>query len=161
MKGNRLFGPLVLAALSSTFLAVASGVSAQAGSTPTDPVAQVDARKANFKTLGRAMNTIDEFVKGEGGTAADAQAAAATLAETGRHIGDWWPEGTAIGVGDSEARPEIWTNKAEFLALQERFKATLPGMVQAAATGDRARMGEALKAVGRECGACHDSYKLD
>ena len=161
MKANRLFGPLVLAALSSTFLAVASGASAQAGSTPADPVAQVEERKANFKTLGRAMNDLDTFVKGEGGTAEDARAAAATLAETGRRIGGWWPEGTAVGVGDSEAKPEIWTNKAEFLALQKRFEATLPGLVQAAATGDRARIGAALNAVGRECGACHDSYKLD
>ena len=36
-----------------------------------------------------------------------------------------------------------------------------PGLVQAAATGDRARIGAALNAVGRECGACHDGYKLD
>ena len=61
----------------------------------------------------------------------------------------------------SKAKPEIWTNKAEFLALQKGFEATLPGLVQAAATGDRARIGAALNAVGRECGACHDSYKLD
>ena len=76
MKANRLFGPLVLVALSGTFLAVASGASAQAGSTPADPVAQVEERKANFKTLGRAMNTLDTFVKGEGGTAEDARAPA-------------------------------------------------------------------------------------
>ncbi|MFN9965400.1 MAG: hypothetical protein ACK52N_00870, partial [Lysobacteraceae bacterium] len=65
MKANRLFGPLVLAALSSTFLAVASGASAPAGSTAADPVAQGGERRAIVKTRGRALDTVGAVVEGE------------------------------------------------------------------------------------------------
>ncbi|MFM2045635.1 MAG: hypothetical protein RLY86_4211 [Pseudomonadota bacterium] len=156
MSVRRLFGPVTLAALSGALLLSALAAPAQA-----DPVAQVEERKANFKKMGGAMKTLATFVKGEGGTAADAQAAAAVLEQTGSQIGTWWPEGTAVGVGKSEAKPEIWTNMAEFTTLQDQFKAAVPALVQAAATGEPARMVPSLQAVGASCKACHDKYKAD
>ena len=142
-------------------LAVVIALGAAAAPAQADPQAQVLERKENFKKLGAAMKTLSDFVKGEGGTAADAQAAARVIVDHGAGIGEWFPAGTAVGVGKSEAKPAIWTDTADFTDKVAKFKAAGPALVSAAETGDAKAVGAQLRAVGGTCKACHDTYRLD
>ncbi|WP_245838319.1 c-type cytochrome [Niveispirillum lacus] len=130
-------------------------VSAQA----QDPTAVIEARKAELKKAGGGMKAISGFVKDGNGTVADVQAAAATIEAVSKAFPDWWPAGTAIGVGKSEAKPEIWTNMADFKAKTTAFQTEAAALVTVAAGGDKAAIGAQLGKVGGTCKACHDAYK--
>ena len=125
------------------------------------PEAQVKEREQTMKTLGASMATTAKFLKGEGGTAEDVLKAATTIAEVAkRDPAVVFPEGTAVGVGDSAAKPEIWQNFAE---VSKRWKAMEPAamkLAEVAASGDKAAIGQAMQGVGRTCSNCHEDFRV-
>lgn len=126
-----------------------------------DPLAVVDARKTELKKAGGAMKAIGGFLKEGTGTVADVQAAAATIESVSKAFPNWWPAGTAVGVGKSEAKPEIWTKMDDFKAKTVAFQTEAGGLVTAAASGDKAAIGAALGKVGGTCKGCHEVYRED
>jgi cytochrome c556 len=60
---------------------------------------------------------------------------------------------------NSKARPEIWQEPDKFKAAQDRLDATLPKMVAAAETGDKARIKQAVGELGAACKNCHDDFR--
>ncbi|MFY8094348.1 MAG: c-type cytochrome [Niveispirillum sp.] len=148
------FGALAAGIIAATSL-TGFVVTAQA----QDPTAVIDARKAELKKAGGGMKAIGAFLKEGTGTVADVQAAAATINATAKAFPDWWPAGTAIGVAKSDAKPEIWTNMADFKAKTAAFQTEAAALVSVAAGGDKAAIGAQLGKVGATCKACHDAYK--
>jgi cytochrome c556 len=61
--------------------------------------------------------------------------------------------------GDSDARPEIWLDFADFKQKYEDLRSASGALSKIAADGDKAAMGEALGKTGKTCKACHDNYK--
>ena len=149
------FAALAIGALSAALLAVPA-VHAQGGAAPT---AQVEQRQSRMKALGGAMKTLTGFSKGEA-PAAEARKAAAVLAAAGRGMPGWWPRGTGVGAGDSEALPVIWTDQPRFRQQLAAFRTASAQMDAAARTGDAAKVGAALRAVGGSCKGCHDGFRL-
>jgi cytochrome c556 len=125
-----------------------------------DPAASIDQRQARMKALGASMKTLTAFGKGSG-TAAEARKAAGTLAAAGRAMPNWWPRGTAKGVGDSEAAPAIWTDQARFRQQLATFARASDRMDKVAATGNAATLAAELRNVGSSCKGCHDLYRLE
>jgi cytochrome c556 len=82
------------------------------------------------------------------------------LAAAGRGMPGWWPRGTAVGAGDSEALPVIWTDQPRFRQQLAAFRTASAQMDTAARTGDAAKVGAALRAVGGSCKGCHDGFRL-
>ena len=123
----------------------------------------VEARKANFKKFGASMKAMTGFVRNDVGTAADVQAAAGTIAGLAPNLTKWFPAGTAVGVGKSEALPAIWdkANQAEFQKFAANLGVEANKMVAVAKSGDKAAIGAQLGALGGTCKACHDKYKED
>lgn len=126
-----------------------------------DPGAVIETRKAGLKQAGGAMKAVSEWVKDGNGTPDDVQKAAATLMQVAGAMPNWFPAGTGVGVGKSEAKPEIWKNPADFQAKIAAFQAEAKTFQTVAATGDKAAIGKQLGATGGTCKACHDAYKAD
>lgn len=61
--------------------------------------------------------------------------------------------------GKTRAKPAIWENTDDFLEKYEALRAAAGDLLAAAKTGDRAKVGAAVKDTGGACKACHDEYK--
>lgn len=126
-----------------------------------DPVEQVKQREQIMKKLGGGMGTVSKFVKGESGTAADVQAAATSMTEAASNeVAKVFPQGTAIGVSDSEAKPELWQEWSKAEGLWKDLKPATAKLTQAAGTGDRAQIAVAMQELGKVCQSCHEPFRL-
>ncbi len=63
------------------------------------------------------------------------------------------------GKGETKARPEIWQDSAKFKAAQERLVGTLPKLVAASDTGDKAKIKDAFGETAAACKNCHDNFR--
>ena len=112
-------------------------------------------RNAAMKSLGGAMKALGAAVAA--GNNADAQAAAMKISATAAEITARFKDGKP---GANRAKPEIWTNFADFTAKANALKAAADGVAADAAAG---KLGSDPKAVvgkiGATCGACHKAYR--
>lgn len=113
---------------------------------------KVEAREAAMKDNGAIL-------KSAGGlTGADAEAAADKLIQ---HFTDYPALFTpdTNGVGGTEAKPEIWANFDAFTAIFAKGLEGAKAMKAAAAAGDAAAYGAAMKTIGGTCGECHQQFR--
>lgn len=68
-----------------------------------------------------------------------------------------FPEGSNTAA--SEAKPEVWSDRAGFNAAAERFRTAVQALAAPAAANDHAAFQAAWTAARASCQACHDSYK--
>lgn len=59
----------------------------------------------------------------------------------------------------SRARPEVWTNKADFAAKADAMAQATKALAAAAAAEDKDAFASALASTGAACKGCHDSYQ--
>jgi cytochrome c556 len=59
----------------------------------------------------------------------------------------------------TKAREGIWTNAADFKAKNDDLVKAAANLSAAAKSGDRKAVLQAAGAVGKACGACHDSFR--
>jgi cytochrome c556 len=59
----------------------------------------------------------------------------------------------------SAALPAIWEKPGEFKQAQERLQNEVGKLVQVSKGGDEAAVKAQLGAVGKACGACHESFR--
>lgn len=75
----------------------------------------------------------------------------------GAAIPGLFPAGS--GGGDSRARPEIWTSRADFEARAAALRTAASGLLQRARAGDRPGFSAQAAAVEAACNACHTAYR--
>ncbi|TCR93307.1 cytochrome c [Rhizobium sp. BK376] len=117
-----------------------------------------DSRIAMMKKIGGAAGTLGAVAKGTKPYDADAvKAALTTIAETAKAFPDQF--GPNSDKTDPEVNPKLWDNMDDFKAKAAKLStdaetalATLPA--------DQAGVGEALKTLGADCGACHQAYRI-
>lgn len=152
--------PFTMATLATGLVLAVGAVQAQApapaGATPE---AQVEHRKQSMKRMADASKRIAAYVRGEGGSLEEAQAAAVTIHEVAPLVPELFPEGTGVGVGKSEALPVIWQRWDEFQMLARSLNDASARLVEAAQSGDRRQIAAQFAATGKVCGNCHDSFK--
>jgi cytochrome c556 len=76
---------------------------------------------------------------------------------------DLWalfPTGTAAGVGESAAKPEIWQQETQFKQSAGAMQDASAKLYQAAQAGDDQQIAQAFGGVGKSCGTCHDSFRV-
>jgi cytochrome c556 len=120
-----------------------------------DPIA---ARKALMKANGQNAGAIAKMVKGEAPfDLAAAQKAFATFQEAAAKMPNLFPDNSKTG-GETAASPKIWEDMADFKAKFVKF-----GADAKAAEGsvkDLDSLKAALAIVGKDCGGCHELYRL-
>ena len=118
----------------------------------------VTTRKNAMNVSSLAMGTLVPMSKGA--TAFDAKVvlrALKSLNYVAVTYGDHFPEGS--DQGDTTASPKIWQDMAGFKAAGAKFAADTAAAI-ANPPQDVAALGAALGAVGGNCKACHDNYRV-
>jgi len=125
-------------------------------SAPTTPDGFV---KTRVEKMGRGGDEIGVMME-----TLDSEGDLRTLAPRIERLVQWsqelptlFPEGSVTAA--SEARPEVWSERAGFLAAAARFRTAVEALAAPAAANDRAAFAGALTAANDACSACHDSYR--
>jgi len=120
-----------------------------------DPIA---ARKALMKANGDQAKIGAAMAKGEAPfDLAKAQQVFATFSDSAGKEGGLFPENSKTG-GDTAALPKIWETPDDFKAKLAKFGADTKAAQ--ASVKDFDSFKAAFGTVGKDCGGCHESYRV-
>lgn len=122
----------------------------------------VGERTAAMKDMGGAMKHLGAIAKGEKPFDDVAPDAAAKIAEVAAAVPGHFPEGSGPGgdgIGETRAKPEIWSDWQGFLDANAKLEAAAEEIVAAVAAQDQAALGAAMGAAGKACGGCHKPFR--
>jgi cytochrome c556 len=123
-----------------------------------DPIAD---RQALMKSNGKAMGVLVPITKGEkpfdAAAVLDALKALNDDAQK-LDVATLFPPGSDTG-GDTTASPKIWEDTAGFQAQVDKFKADAAAAL-ASPPQDAAALGATVGMIGKNCGACHETFRI-
>ncbi len=126
------------------------------------PAAQaINVRKAIFTLIGSNFRPVGDVLQGRAAyESVDVPKSAGRVAFLAGLLNEAFPDNSASG--DTRARPEIWSNRADFDKRVKDFQDHSAALVQIAA---REKSGSdafkaAAAAVGQDCKGCHENYKV-
>jgi len=64
-----------------------------------------------------------------------------------------------VTAGPTDAEPEIWEKTDEFAKDVKALETETAKLAEVAKAGDPAAIGAQLKATGKSCGGCHDTFR--
>ncbi len=134
---------------------VAIAFSATAVIAQSDPISQ---RKELMKSVGGQARVGAQMVRGaEPFDVAKAQAVFATYASVAGKMPGLFPDNSKTG-GDTTAAPKIWEDMNGFKAGFAKFEAD--AKAAQASVKDLDSFKAAFGAMGKNCGACHEVYRI-
>ena len=142
-----ILGPLVAAVALVGFTAVEAA---------DDPANVIKYRQIIMQSHGTHLPAIVMVLNGEVSYTEHVAAHARAAHAVSLMLDDVFPEGT--DVGDTRAKSEIWTNRAEFDAAVKALQTATGEFVRVAESGDMAAVGAQLNEVGKACGGCHKPF---
>lgn len=112
-------------------------------------------RQSTYKVAGGHMGSLKAilFLGGSGDTKYHAEGILAAF----QHMGNAYPEGS--DKGETRAKPEIWSNMADFKEKGKAAYGATLGLVEATKTGDKDAQIAAFGKLGGACKACHKEYR--
>jgi len=127
-------------------------------------MAAVKERQELMKAIGGNMKIIGDYLKGAGGTADDAKAAAAKIGDQAEMIPAAFETEASLSemdaVGKNRGKPEIWLSWDEFKEHAELLHEKSMAVVAAFDGGDMGAVQAAVGAMGKEgCGGCHEDFR--
>jgi cytochrome c556 len=153
MRSKGLIFSLALAGLAST-----AGYAVAQQQSPADII---KARQEHLKDLGGQMKAIGDQLKTGMPDKAIVTAAAQKIAAYAKELPSWFPAGTGPESGvKTAAKPEIWSEAADFKAAADKLPPEADKLVEVAASGDPAVIGGQLQATGKACGGCHKPFRV-
>ncbi|MEJ2395876.1 MAG: cytochrome c [Candidatus Thiodiazotropha sp.] len=63
--------------------------------------------------------------------------------------------------GDTEAKPEVWSNPDDYKAKAEKFQQEVAKLVEVSKGSDQKAMFAQVGATAKTCKSCHEKYKED
>ena len=70
-----------------------------------------------------------------------------------------WPAfGPGTDLGNTDAKPAVWTEQAKFKDLSEKMQAEVLKLQTVARTGDLDALKAQYRSTSNSCKACHDAY---
>ena len=73
----------------------------------------------------------------------------------------WVAFGDGTDKGDTQAKPEIWKEKAKFTDYANKMQAEMVKLSAATKTGNLDSIKVAVSATGGSCKTCHDAYRKE
>ena len=122
-------------------------------------LALMQQRHDGYEKIGKAMRAAKQAI--DRNDAAAVRTSADQLAQLAPQAIGWFPAGTGPDVGKTEAKAEIWQQRAEFDKGMQRFQTAAAAFQQAALTGDMGRIKAAHADLGGTCKSCHDRFRLE
>lgn len=121
------------------------------------PAQTIQARVANFKTMGKSMKAIGDQLRTPAPDFGVIKANAKIISDASTKVGGYFPRGTGPESGvKTGALPAIWAKPADFKAAAARLVAATK-QLNGAANLDQAKA--ALPQVGGACKNCHDNFR--
>lgn len=118
----------------------------------------VKERQESMGLMGRNMGAIGRVVRGEEANIAAAATAATVINENAKKIATEFPAGTGRdAIPESRARPEVWSQRAEFDAAANRLAEESAKFAEVAKGGNLEAMKTAYATLGQACGGCHEA----
>jgi cytochrome c556 len=147
-----MFPKRILALLAALALTAASAQSPK-------PEIQLKLRKAAYSLMGYSFGGIAQMADGKRPYSKDeAVRLADLLVQVSTVPRLFFGEGT--DQGETRAKPEIWTNRADFDAKMDKMVTEAAKLPQVARTGDLAALKAAAQKVDDTCDACHTDYRV-
>lgn len=126
---------------------------------PVKPENQVKFRKSAYQVMNYSLDTLEAMGQGKQPYAKDE---AAKLADILLQVSilpqRFFGEGT--GGGETRAKPEIWTHRADFDKKMDAMIREAQKLPAAARSGDIAALKKAVGDVDEACKSCHDEYRV-
>ena len=120
-----------------------------------DPIAD---RKALMKSTGKSMGAVGNMVKGKAPfDLATAKESFATFQDVAAKMPALFPPDSKTG-GETTAAPKIWESMDDFKAKFVKFAAD--AKAAEASVTDLDSLKAALGMVGKNCGGCHETYRV-
>ncbi len=125
----------------------------------------VKVRQAAMKQLGGNLKGVAGFLKGgrRAGTAETVALRGQSIAAIADRIPAMFPKGTGndeLGKAVTRAKSAIWEKPDAFKSAARTVRKNAEALTAAAAAGDKAAIGAALKALGKEgCAGCHRTFR--
>lgn len=157
----------VAASLTAATLTLALGLTlstaSQAQTAPAGPTAAqqaIKARKAVYTLIGSSFGPLNNVAQGKAPyDNAEVLKRAERLALLARYAQEVYPD--ISNGGETKAKPEIWSNRAEFDShnkqLVEDANTLLQAVKQDGSASDSFK--GAVSALGKDCKGCHDTYR--
>ena len=144
--------------LVGVFLALGIAVSAQAQAPFKKAEDAIKYRQSALFVMGQHFGRLGPVVKGERPYNKDEVAKNAAIAEQMSKL-PW--EGFVAGTdkGDTDAKPEIWSDAAKFKSAIEKMEQEMSKLAQAANGGDLNAIKAQFGNTGKACKACHDDFR--
>ena len=117
-----------------------------------------DYRHGAYEAIGGHMTAIVQILRNRY-RPADLAYHANAMAGLANIVPELFPEGS--GGPKTEALDAIWEQPEAFDQRMQDFVKAADGMAAAAATGDMAKAGGALKTLGQACKGCHDNFRAE
>lgn len=117
----------------------------------------VHARRVLMYELDDRYWILQDASKSSSGDLKDAEVAAREMIEIISEFVTLLVPQTARGEAPgSRAKPEVWTDAADFATSVENFRAEAGQLAEVASTGDAVKFSEALERFSFACTACHE-----
>jgi len=114
-------------------------------------------RQSVMGAIGSHMGSLGGIMKNGLVLPGHVEAHAGLLAENAKLVAAAFKHQSSKGATD--AKPNIWTDWSGFEEDIADFEKAARDLEAAAASGDRKAVGPAMKALGKSCGGCHESYR--
>jgi cytochrome c556 len=144
------------AAIAMAALLCAGAARAQGGAGTADEGA-VRYRQSLMSAIGGDMAALSDLLKYGLSYAGHAAAHAQSLASHAKLVAAAFER--KVLDGPTDAKPAIWEKSDEFVEKARAFEQETAKLADVAGTGDLAAIGVQLKATGKSCGSCHDSFR--
>jgi cytochrome c556 len=116
-------------------------------------------RQNLMKSVGANISNIAMVAKGEVTFVGNVAANARAIRDGLNLAGPLFPEGTGKEAGKTRALPSIWQDNAKFVEALKASQSAADAMVAAAETNDLGQIQQAIGALGKTCGGCHENFR--
>lgn len=126
------------------------------------PAETIKERRALMKKNSKSVKGIVGYLKKGQGSATDVVKHAELIAANAAKIAGLFPKGTGMndGVGETGAKPAIWTEQGKFGAAANNLKTLASALAKTARSGDKKAIGMAMSSFGKQgCGGCHRTFR--
>jgi cytochrome c556 len=120
----------------------------------------VDARQSVFKVLSFELAPLSGMLRNQVPfDAATAKTNANNIAALARIIPATFAKDTHSAGLKSQALDTIWTSMDAFTAKAKELETAADGLAKAADSGNEGQIKQAIGAIGKACGSCHDQFR--
>ncbi len=138
----------------TAFVLLSLALGATAAMAETNPIAE---RQQTMKAVSAATREGAAMAKGDTPfDASKAQSVFKIYADAAKKMPALFPDSSRSG-GETTASPKVWEDQAGFKAAFAKFEADAEAGAKA---GDLADFRTAFGAATKNCGACHEAYRI-